>query len=47
MEREATKIKRVWRGSKGRQAMREAKQTSFEEEKEWKASVRRVDTPLR
>ena len=37
MEREATKIKRIWRGYRGRSAMKEEKQRNFEEEKEWKA----------
>jgi len=36
-QREATKIKRVWWGGKGRRAMRDAKQASFEAEKDWKA----------
>ena len=35
--REATKIKRAWRGGKGRRAMRDAKQASFEDEKDWKS----------
>lgn len=37
MEREATKIKRIWRGHRGRLVMKETKQRDFEEDKEWKA----------